>query len=598
MVKKLLRTKSINDFRRDLKIKRRRMLRAGEDANAMADRHFFNRLSQVSGIRRFLASWLALMLLLIFGVGWQVMSLGRYYLQLQPVQGGTYREGVLGSYTNANPIYATSVADSSISALIFSGLLSYNTDNVLVPSLAESWSVDDAGKVYTVKIRNNLKWHDGQQFTIEDVLYTFETIQDADARSPLFRNWQGVSVTSTDPSTVVFSLSSALSGFEYSLTTGIIPKHLLSEIEPAQLRSANFNTIKPVGTGPFKMSSVDVSGNSVDNRQEIISLSRYDNFHLGAPELENYVLRVFRNGSQLLQAFDNRELNAAIGLSSTDIDVNQDSLVVYNIPQLSAVMLFMNNSSPFLSDVKVRQALVQSTNVPEILRSIGYPLIQVDQPFLRGQVGYDKSYAQYGYDLGAANKLLDEAGWAKNSNGIREKDGKQLKFRLFSQSLAEYALVVQKLQDQWRAIGVEIDAILQPEEDLQTGAIARHDYDALLYGISIGPDSDVYPYWHSSQADPRSPTRLNLSEFKNAAADNALEAGRSRTDDALRALKFKPFSENWKMQAPAIGLYQPRFLYVVRGQLSGFAPNRLNSVSDRFRNVHHWTIRQQFSPTL
>ncbi|MDQ3094270.1 MAG: peptide ABC transporter substrate-binding protein [bacterium] len=598
MVKKILRTKSLDNFRSDLRIKRRRMLRAGDDANALADKHFFNRLSQVSGIRRFLASWLALMLLLIFGVGWQVMSLGRYYLQLQPAQGGTFREGVLGSYTNANPIYATSVADSSISALIFSGLLSYNTENALTPSLAESWSVDDSGKTYTLKIRNNLKWHDGQQFTVEDVLYTFETIQDADARSPLFRNWQGVSVTSTDPSTVVFTLSSALSGFEHSLTTGIIPKHLLSKIEPAQLRSANFNTIKPVGTGPFKMSSVDVSGSSVDNRQEIISLSRYDNFHLGTPEIENYVLRVFRNGSQLLQAFNNRELNAAIGLSSTDIDVNQESLVVYNIPQLSAVMLFMNNSSPFLNDVKVRQALVQSTNVPEILKSIGYPLIQVDQPFLRGQVGYDKSYAQYGYDLEAANKLLDESGWIKNSSGIREKDGKQLKFRLFSQSLAEYALVVQKLQDQWRSIGVEIDAILQPEEDLQTGAIARHDYDALLYGISIGPDSDVYPYWHSSQADPRSPTRLNLSEFKNTAADNALEAGRSRTDDALRALKFKPFSENWKSQAPAIGLYQPRFLYVVRGQLSGFAPNRLNSVSDRFRNVHEWTIRQQFSPTF
>ena len=131
----------------------------------------------------------------------------------------------------------------------------------------------------------------------------------------------------------------------------------------------------------------------------------------------------------------------------------------------------------------------------------------------------------------------------------------------------------------------------QTPSELQS-IIAVHGYDALLYGIEIGSDPDVYPYWASSQADVRSPTRLNFSEYKSPVADSALEAGRTRTDPAIRAIKYKPFLQAWHDDAPAIALYQPRFLYLTRGQIYGFEPTIMNKDINRYANVNNWMIRE------
>jgi len=98
-------------------------------------------------------------------------------------------------------------------------------------------------------------------------------------------------------------------------------------------------------------------------------------------------------------------------------------------------------------------------------------------------------------------------------------------------------------------------------------------------------------YWHSSQNDARS-NRLNFSEFNNKVADTALEAGRTRIDTELRAVKYKPFLQAWHQNNPALGLYQPRYLYMTQGTVYGMKTHTLNSETDRFTNVHNWQIRQ------
>jgi len=133
---------------------------------------------------------------------------------------------------------------------------------------------------------------------------------------------------------------------------------------------------------------------------------------------------------------------------------------------------------------------------------------------------------------------------------------------------------------------------MQSDTELQT-TLSLHSYDALLYGIELGPDPDVFAYWHSSQADARAQQRLNFSEYKSPASDAALEAGRTRSDPTIRAIKYRPFLEAWRNDAPAISLYQPRFLYVTHGQLFGFEPTVMNSGLDRYANVENWMIREE-----
>ena len=142
-----------------------------------------------------------------------------------------------------------------------------------------------------------------------------------------------------------------------------------------------------------------------------------------------------------------------------------------------------------------------------------------------------------------------------------------------------------------KALGVKLDVQLQDSSDFQS-TINYHSYDAVLNGISIGVDPDVFVYWDSSQADPRSSHRLNLSEYKNGTADSALESGRTRIDPGLRVIKYKPFLQEWQKDAPAIGLYQPRLLYLTNGPVAGLSENPITSPTDRFINVQNWQIRE------
>ena len=242
-----------------------------------------------------------------------------------------------------------------------------------------------------------------------------------------------------------------------------------------------------------------------------------------------------------------------------------------------------------LEDPKVRQALVQAARPRDIVAGLEYPVVLSDSPFLKSHLGYDKTLTQLPTNIEAAKKLLDEAGWTPGADGIRTKDGKKLSFRLYSQNTSEYTYVSQKLQEQWKAVGVEAHSFLQASDELE-GTITRHEYDALLYGVALGLDPDVFPYWHSSQADIRADSRSNFSEYKSTTADKALEAGRTRTDPQIRAIKYKPFLESWRNDAPALVLYQPRYLYVTRGMVYGFDPTQINVATDRYANVQDWMI--------
>jgi peptide/nickel transport system substrate-binding protein len=151
--------------------------------------------------------------------------------------------------------------------------------------------------------------------------------------------------------------------------------------------------------------------------------------------------------------------------------------------------------------------------------------------------------------------------------------------------------VTTQLQRQWLKLGIRLDPEYLSTTELQN-SIKFHDYDALLYGIEIGVDPDVFAYWDSSQADIRAAARTNLSEYKNTTADISLEAGRTRINPALRIIKYRPFLQVWQQDNPALGLYQPRYLYITHGMVAGLTDHVINTGTDRFNNVQNWEIRQ------
>ena len=572
-------------FKRKIKAQKKQLASIGESANKHLDRNFFRRWSNIKGAQRFIFGWLALVTLLFFGTFLQIKALDKHYLSAAPAKGGIYSEGVIGNFSNASPIFATSAADLSVSKLLFASLLTYDDQGKLVGDLAQSWESNPNSQVYTVTLKDNLKWHDGQPLTADDVVFTYQLIQNPDVKSPLNSGWRGVKVEKVDDKKVKFTLSSPYSPFANNLTTGILPKHLLDSKSPSSLRSDQFNNQNPVGSGPFRWSSI----NQIDEDTKEVALTSNIDYHRGTPNLDGLVIVTYPDASSLNKALEGNDLTAAAGLSLKDSEITD--FEAYPFVTNSANMIFLKNSSANLADVKVRQALLRATNATKLSELVGYQAIPVREPILNDQVGYDSAYRQLSYDKAEAEKLLDSAGWVRvDGSQYRQKNSQDLSLKLVSENNTVYPELVAELQKQWAELGVKVDASFVSQNEITQTYIPNHQYDVFLYSINIGPDPDVYAYWHSSQSEARTP-RLNLAEFKSSTSDLALESGRSRQDSSLRAAKYKPFLNAWKNEAPAIGLYQPRFLYLTNQPVYGIENSRHISVpEDRFNNVHNWKI--------
>jgi peptide/nickel transport system substrate-binding protein len=580
-------------WRRNFRRKQKQLEGIGSQTEESLDRHFFRRIGRLYEVRMFIISWLLLIVLLIGMTVIQTRALGSYYQTVKPLPGGIYSEGIVGSFTNANPIFATSEVDASVSRLVFSGLMTYNNKNQLVGDIAKNLTVDPTGKIYTAVLNTGIKWHDGKPLTADDVVFTYQTLQNPDVKSPYFSAWQGIKVAAVDPKTVTFTLPNVLASFSYSLTGGILPKHILATIQPGSLRSALFNTTQPVGSGPFKWHNVEVTGSKVEDRKQRVSLTPNPSYHNGEPKLGEFVIRTFRDEAAMLASFNQGELTAMSGVQNLPDEQQKDlGISQYNIPITGEVMAFFNNKDPILQDVHVRQALVSAANPQEVLAGLSYPSIAAKSPFLRGMIGYDHASVQRPYDVVEANKQLDTAGWVKGADGIRSKDGKKLTISLNTLNDIEYATVANQLQKQWKKVGVIVNVSSLDQTELQT-AVEGRSYGILLYGISLGLDPDQFAYWHSSQADILAKRRLNFSNYSSKVADAALEAGRTRLDSSLRAAKYKPFLDAWSQDAPALALYQPRFLYVSRSQVFNFNERAVNTPSDRYADVQDWMIRTE-----
>ena len=318
-------------FRRHIRRSKKQVGEFGTQAEQQLEQHFFSRFDSLLPVRRFLIGWIGLLVLLCGCVLAQNLSLSTYYQTLRTIPGGIYTEGVLGSFTNANPIYATSEADTTVSQLVFASLFTAGDQGNLTPELASSYSVNSKGTVYTVHLKPNLKWQDGQPLTSSDVVFTYNLIQNPNALSPLQSSWEGINVSAPNPLTVVFTLPDPLASFPYSMTNGIVPKHILASIPPANLRSADFNTIHMVGSGPFSLQAIQASSNANPSQnEEQIALIPFAGFEGGKPKLDKFIVDVYASQSELTNAFSDGQLTAMEAVNPPPKSVQTKSGVIAN----------------------------------------------------------------------------------------------------------------------------------------------------------------------------------------------------------------------------------------------------------------------------
>ena len=504
-----------------------------------------------------------------------------------PAEGGVYTEGIVGEPIHINPILAQATdVDADMVQLVYSSLFSYDDAGRLRPSLAEGYELQEDGKKYVVKLRSGVKWHDGQDLTADDVLFTFRTIQDASYRSPLRANWQGVDVSKDDDQTVVFSLKKAYFDFLENLTVGIVPKHIWDGIPPEKFSLADVN-LNPIGSGPFR-----VEGFKKDSNGTILSyeLRAFPQYFEGAPFLQKVVLYFYGSEEDMLSAYRRREILAASNVTpgSFPEDLkNQKDTVIHDVSQPRVFAVFLNEKkNAALAEEPVRRALALATDrerlVREVLDGHGDPAYSLFSP---NTSAYSSAGEASVFNPDEAVKILEDAGWMLGDDGVREKGGVRLEFDIATPNWDELVKTAHMVENGWNEIGAHVTvSVLENVSDAQR-TIRSREYAALVYGLAMTFEPDPYSFWHSSQTGE---LEHNFSLFSDKRADELLSNSREELSADARAGMYREFQEILATRMPAVFLYSPRYVYVQRRSVQGFSARAINTPASRFQDIARW----------
>lgn len=552
-----------------------------------ARRFVFKRWDNFREVRRRIALWVLTIGIIIGATGLQFMWYQQNYRTEAHATGGTYAEGVLGPVNTLNPIFATSSAEQAAGELLFSRLLSYDKSGALNYDLADSMTVSDDKKTYTLSIRPDARWDDGLYVRARDVVFTVNLLKNPSTRTTI-TGWGSVNAKVVDDTTVAFELPAVYAAFPHALRfLPILPEHLLRDVEPSALREHEFSS-KPVGSGAFKLRLLQ----DVDSRdgRKVAYFVQNESYYKGKPKLDRFQLHVYSSAEAIKRALASSEVNAATDLSVIDAaTVNKQRYIVEHRPINSGVYALLNTSSPVLQDKKVRHALQVGTNTKAVRDAISSDLPELHLPFIGSQVSGELPAAPV-YEVASANALLDEAGWVRQGD-VRQKDGQTLTLSVVTTKNNDFEKALQELSSQWRQLGVGVTTtIVDPADTAQNVAqdiLRPRRFDVLLYQLTIGGDPDVYAYWHSSQVTEG----VNFSNYNSSISDEALLSARSRTEENLRSAKYITFARQWLNDAPAIGLYQSTIQYIHTKNVHALPGEfTLNSSADRFGDVRYWTV--------
>lgn len=508
-----------------------------------------------------------------------------------PKAGGEYIEGIAAQPRYINPVLSqTSEADADLVQLIYSGLFSYDATGNLVKRLAADYSVSEDGKMYTVTLRSGVKWHDGEEMTADDILYTIQAIQDPAYKSPLRANWLSVDVTAIDRYTVTFTLKKTYFGFLENLTLGVLPKHIWENIAPENFLLADYN-LAPIGSGPYSFfnSEKDSSGNMLS-----YELRAWKDYFDGDPYISKIIFHFYPNEAALIDAYNRKEIfgiNSVMPENLSRLEERKSTRVYeINIPRIFAVF-FNTTKNVALAHDEVRQALSYATDREAIIREVlsgkGQPAYTALLPFMTGHVA---DLALPYFDREKASALLEDNGWKRGADGVRSKNNDVLAIELTVPDWPELTRTADLLKVQWEQVGARVSVNVLGTADFQQNAIRPREYQALLFGEAAMLDSDPYSFWHSSQKhDPG----LNLALFDNKDADDILATLREELDPEKLRVKYRAFQEVLLKENPAVFLYSPTHLYVVSNTVKGIDVQSVDAAQFRLSNAKDWYINTE-----
>jgi len=504
-----------------------------------------------------------------------------------PAKGGIYVEGLVGSPRFINPLLALSDTDRDLVALIYSGLMKTNSDGSLSEDIAESYQISEDQTTYTFTIRDDALFHDGQPVTAEDVAFTVRMAQSAEIKSPRRANWEGVAATVVDAKTISFTLKSPYTPFLENATLGILPHTLWQGVSAEEFPFSTLNA-EPVGSGPYRLESVKRNSSGIPTEYRLQAFSR----GVRAPFISQFIFRFYQNADALKRALNKGEVNAAHSVDPAQVIV-PDVLNEAVFGRIFGVFFNQNQNNIFLEE-PVRKALNAAVDKRAIISTVlgGYGSV-IDGPLPTESTRVDDSVSASGEDrIKTAEAILESAGWKRGEDGVfgktvkREK--KRLSFSLSTANAPELKDTAELVARDWRALGAEVELKFFEQTDLNTEVLRPRKYDALLFGLVIGHDLDLFAFWHSSQ---RNDPGLNIALYASIDADKQLEKARTEYDPERSRENAMAAAKIIQDEHAAVFLYAPHFVYLVPQDVRGMTLGTITTPSDRFASVDEWYMR-------
>jgi peptide/nickel transport system substrate-binding protein len=458
------------------------------------------------------------------------------------------RIGWNGEPDTLNPGMAQLNESFSIFSLIYDTLYILNLDGSYSLSLAESVDVSEDGKVWTFDIREGVVFSDGRPLTAGDVAFSFNLYSNAEefVFMPGYTTYFE-SVEATPENEVVITLTEAIPNMESQLyALYVLPRHIWENIEdPTTL---NLPISQSVGSGPFKLVEY-VPG-------QFIRLESRRGHYLYSPKIGGVEFRIYTDISSMIQDFSNKQLDVIASLPVDAVSALEGMSgiqVVAGPPVAPSVSDIIFNQvdpencpvdagglctgHPALRDRNVRLAMAHAIDKQTLIDEVMLGLADPGLTLIPKGLGsfFNSSIRDYDYDVGRANRILDEAGYTDtDGDGVREMpDGsRDLTFRLEWPDDILYARdEAELLKIMWGQIGIAVVMLPVEAGALTSRCCPAFDYDILLWEWGSDPDPS---FLLSVMLTDEIPSGYNETGYSNSQYDELFAKQATALDDEER----------------------------------------------------------------
>jgi len=468
----------------------------------------------------------------------------------------TLQLAISSNPSRLNPILATDSSSAEITGHIFNGLVKYDKDNKeVIGDLAKHYYFKD-DKTLIFELRENVKWHDGEPFSAEDVLFTYKTLMSATIASPFSASFRFVKdVKVLDKYTIEVDYKKPYFQALETWMMGILPKHLLKD--ETNLMNSKFNT-QPIGTGPYKLTKLEFSQN--------IELLAFDDYFEGRPKIDKITYHIISDSMTRLLMLKNGQLDIeSIEPLVKERQLNKSffkKFAIYEKIALSYTYLGFNLRKKKFQDPRVREALSLAINREELIDILFLKHAKVcTGPFLPGSKAFNPDVKAPHQNLKRAIELLKEAGYNKEH---------PFEFEIatsHSSSIRPYAAEI--LQYQLQKIGVIVKLRIMEWQAFLNMVVFPHKFDAVLLGWGLSPTPDPYMIWHG---DSDKKGGFNFIGYHNKKVDRLIEESQSIIDQKKLSALWREIFKLIVADNPYLFLYIPDSITAVNKEIKNIKP--------------------------